>query len=95
MGAEDGSYRLFAAYQTGTPSLSINSSQTPALLDDDNINLNSSDVLIQITSIFDILDLDENGDLDLDEFEKGLKSIGANLSNDEAIIIFDSIDADS
>ena len=57
--------------------------------------MNSGDVLEQLTSIFDILDLDGNGDLDLPEFKVGLSSIGINLTHEEAITLFESIDAES
>ena len=56
--------------------------------------MNSGDVLEQLTSIFDILDLDGNGDLDLPEFKVGLSSIGINLTHEEAITLFESIDAE-
>ena len=58
-----------------------------------HIAMNSGDVLEQLTSIFDIWELD--GDLDLPEFKVGLSSIGINLTHEEAITLFESIDAES
>ena len=60
-----------------------------------NANLKSEDLLTQLTSIFDILDLDGNGDLDLPEFKVGLTSIGINLTHEEAYTLFESIDVES
>ena len=49
----------------------------------------------QLSSIFDLLDLEGNGDLDFAEFKIGLNSIGVNLSHDESLILYDAIDAES
>eukprot|EP00484_Ammonia_sp_Unknown_P026007 CAMPEP_0197050198 /NCGR_PEP_ID=MMETSP1384-20130603/25144_1 /TAXON_ID=29189 /ORGANISM="Ammonia sp." /LENGTH=861 /DNA_ID=CAMNT_0042482569 /DNA_START=1 /DNA_END=2586 /DNA_ORIENTATION=+ len=58
-------------------------------------NANSQDVLAQLSSIFDVLDLDGNGDLDLPEFRVGLNSIGINLTHDETNTLFESIDTEN
>ena len=52
---------------------------------------NVSNNFQQLAAIFDVLDLDETGDLDLPEFKVGLSSIGINLSHEEAITLFESI----
>eukprot|EP00485_Elphidium_margaritaceum_P010777 CAMPEP_0202689350 /NCGR_PEP_ID=MMETSP1385-20130828/4630_1 /ASSEMBLY_ACC=CAM_ASM_000861 /TAXON_ID=933848 /ORGANISM="Elphidium margaritaceum" /LENGTH=648 /DNA_ID=CAMNT_0049344471 /DNA_START=2320 /DNA_END=4263 /DNA_ORIENTATION=- len=55
----------------------------------------SEDVLAQLSSIFEVLDLDGNGDLDFAEFKVGLNSIGIQLTHDEAITLFESIDTEN
>ena len=54
-------------------------------------NVNQQDALAQL---IDILDLGDNGDLDLPEFKMGLNTIGINLSHDEALTLFQSIDTE-
>ena len=49
----------------------------------------------QLSSIFDLLDLEGNGDLDFAEFKIGLNSIGVNLSHDESLTLYDAIDSES
>eukprot|EP01083_Nonionella_stella_P208438 756417_1 len=61
----------------------------------DTPNTNNTDDITQLVSIFDLLDLENNGDLDFPEFKVGLTSIGVNLTQDEAIALFDSIDAEN
>eukprot|EP01084_Bolivina_argentea_P289855 497803_1 len=48
-----------------------------------------------LATIFDLLDLQNNGDLDFPEFKVGLTSIDINLTQDEAVALFDSIDAEN
>ena len=49
----------------------------------------------ELTSVFELLDLEGNGDLDFSEFKLGLTSVGVKLSQEEAIQLYQSIDADS
>ena len=51
--------------------------------------------LAELSSLFDLLDLEGNGDLDFPEFKVGLTSIGANFSHYEATALFEAIDAES
>ena len=59
-----------------------------------NTNTNA-DELAELSSLFDLLDLEGNGDLDFPEFKVGLTSIGAAFSHDEATVLFEAIDAQS
>ena len=47
-----------------------------------------------MTAAFDLLDLEGNGDLEFVEFKIGLQSLNVDLTHEEAIQLFDSIDAD-
>ena len=49
----------------------------------------------ELTNAFDLLDLEGNGDLEFLEFKLGLQSLTLNLSHEEAIQLFESIDSDN
>merc|ERR1719242_2496841 len=51
--------------------------------------------IAELSSLFDLLDLEGNGDLDFAEFKVGLTSIGATFSHDEATALFRAIDAEN
>ena len=55
------------------------------------MNGHSANGLAELSSLFDLLDLEGNGDLDLAEFKVGLSSIGGVFSHSEATLMFEAI----
>ena len=49
-------------------------------------------VIKEMTDIFNLLDLDGNGDLDREEFKLGLRTLQVNITHADAMDLFDSID---
>jgi len=59
------------------------------------MNGHSANGLAELSSLFDLLDLEGNGDLDLAEFKVGLSSIGGVFSHSEATLMFEAMDTEN
>eukprot|EP01084_Bolivina_argentea_P230000 388039_1 len=60
-----------------------------------DVSSSAIDSIVNLPSIFDLLDFEGNGDLDRAEFKSGLNSIGVSITHDEAIMLFESIDTEN
>ena len=49
----------------------------------------------ELTNAFDLLDLEGNGDLELADFKLGLRTLNLNVTQEEAIQLFESIDTEN